>query len=134
MRLMFLSFEGRIQKEKKMQRLRPVYSLIAIAAIVLFALSTAHAGIPPASGKTTATLDLLSTVTLGGATVKPGSYTVTADDTTVTLVSNGKTIAQAKVQWKDSARKAESTSVLVDGGVAKEIHFSGKTKYVEITE
>jgi regulator of RNase E activity RraA len=117
-----------------MQGLRPVYSLIAIAALVLFALPAAHASIPAASSKITSTLDLLSTVTLGGTTVKPGSYTVTADDTTVTLVSKGKTIAQAKVQWKDSAQKAQSTSVLVDGGVAKEIHFSGKTKYVEITE
>lgn len=116
-----------------MQRLTPVYSLIAIAAIVLVALPISRAGTPAASGTITATLDLLSTVTLGGTTVKPGLYTVTADDTTVTLVSRGKTIAQAKVQWKDSAQKAQSTSVLVDGGVAREIHFNGKTKYVELT-
>lgn len=117
-----------------MQRLQPVYSFIAIAALVLFALPTAQAGIPAAGTKITATLDFLSTVTFGGTTVKPGSYTVTADDTNVRIVSRGKTIAQAKVQWKDSAQKAQSTSMLVDGGVAKEIHFSGKTKYVEIIE
>jgi hypothetical protein len=78
------------------------------------------------------TLDVLTPVTVGGTSVQPGMYTVKADGSTVTFMMNGKEVAHASVQWKDSAQKAKSTNMLADSGAVKEIHFGGKTRYIEI--
>jgi hypothetical protein len=79
------------------------------------------------------TFDILQTVTVAGTQLKPGTYDVTADDTTVTLKLNDKVMVEAPVQWKDQSAKAEFSGAVIVGGELKEIHFSGKTRYVEIT-
>ncbi len=107
--------------------------IVFMTALLLFVSSNARAKDAGENNAISATLDVLNPVTIGGTTVKPGSYTVKADETTVTILARGKTVAQAKVQWKDSAQKAQSTNLLADNGMVKEIHFSGKTKYVELT-
>lgn len=69
---------------------------------------------------------------LAGTDLKPGDYSVTADDAKVTLSFNGKVVAEAKVEWKDGASKAPLTSLLIDGDEIKEIRFGGKTRYAVV--
>jgi hypothetical protein len=80
-----------------------------------------------------ASMDLPAAATLAGAELKPGSYTVAADDSKVTLSRNGKVVATAAVQWKDAPSKAQYSSIVTEGSQIKEIHFNGKTKYAEIS-
>jgi hypothetical protein len=114
--------------------------LTIIFAALTFALSIATHAAPAKDAKSTVTpvvktdLELLSPATLGGTDLKPGDYSVTADDAHAKFLKNGKIIAEASVQWKDERAKRQSSAVVVDGNQIKEIHFGGKTKYVEITQ
>ncbi len=75
---------------------------------------------------------LRSSAKLAGTELKAGDYNVTADDTKVTIMSRGKVVAEAKVEWKDGASKAGSTSLLIAGDEIKEIRFGGNTKYAVV--
>jgi hypothetical protein len=77
-------------------------------------------------------VDLSNPATLGGTVLKAGSYSVRADSTKVTLLRGGKVVAEAPVQWKDEAGKAEYSTIVTDNNQITEIHFSGKAKYVAI--
>jgi hypothetical protein len=77
-------------------------------------------------------VDLDSPATLGGTVLKAGSYSVRADSAKVTLLRGGKVVAEAPVQWKEEAGKAEYSTIVTDNNQITEIHFSGKTKYVAI--
>ncbi len=83
---------------------------------------------------TNVTMDILSPTSLGGTALKPGSYQVRAGDAKVTLELNGKVVAEAPVHWKDGASKAKYSAIVTDGHGVKEIHFGGKSEYVEIAE
>jgi len=93
---------------------------------------------PNASAKdtksTTATMDIISTETLGGKQITPGTYTFKIDDSTVTVTQHGKMIAQAPVQWKDETRKPNMSNIVTLNDQIKEIHFGGKMKYVQVME
>ena len=80
-----------------------------------------------------ASMDLPTAAVLSGAELKPGSYTVSADDSKVTLSRDGKVVATAAVQWKDAPNKARYSTIVTDGSQIKEIHFNGKAKYAEIS-
>jgi len=87
------------------------------------------------NGKSTsATLDISIPVSLAGKQLKPGTYYVTADDAKVTLVQDGKVVAEAPVQWKDESSKPRYSKIVTLGDQLKEIHFGGKMRYVEIAE
>ena len=105
--------------------------LVALAlAMPLAARAVAGNGSKP----TSATMDILTAVSLGGKEIKPGTYTVTADDTKVTLAQNGKVVAEAPVQWKDETSKARYTNIVTIGEKVTEIHFGGKMRYVSIAQ
>ena len=109
-----------------------LFAPILVALLVAMPLAARDNG---KNGKaTTAEVDILSTLTLAGKQLKPGTYRVTADDAKVTIERNGKVVAEAPVQWKDESAKAQSTAVVVSDNQIKEIHFGGKMKYVEITQ
>jgi hypothetical protein len=114
--------------------------LTIIFAALTFALSIATHAAPAKDAKSTVTpvvktdLALLSPAMLGGADLKPGGYSVIADDAHAKFLKNGKVIAEASVQWKDEGAKRQTNTVVIDGNQIKEIHFGGKTKYVEITQ
>jgi hypothetical protein len=109
-----------------------------------FAVLTALAFVKPApAGNKTATdskitmattVDLLSPATLAGKQLAPGTYEVKADDTKLTLKFKGKVVAEVPVQWKDEQGKAKYSAVVVESDQIKEIHFGGKTRFVQITE
>jgi uncharacterized protein with FMN-binding domain len=116
-----------------MFRRRVIFPFVALASL-LVALPLVAAEMPAAKSKATTTVDVLKPMTLAGQQLKPGTYSVSADDSTVTLQMNGKMVAQAPVQWKDEASKAQYSEVVAVDGVVKEIHFSGKMKYITIAQ
>jgi hypothetical protein len=79
-------------------------------------------------------VDLSSAAKLGGRDLKPGGYLVKADSVKVTLSRGGKMIAEAPVQWKDESGKAAYSTIVTESNQIKEIHFSGRSKYVEIAQ
>ncbi|HTR48680.1 MAG TPA: hypothetical protein VMM16_14960 [Verrucomicrobiae bacterium] len=105
-----------------------------LVALVLAMPLAARAVAGNNSKPTSTSMDVLTTVTLGGAQIKPGTYTVTADDSTVTLAQGSKVLAKASIQWKDEASKAKSSNIVTAGDRVTEIHFNGKMRYVSIAE
>ena len=109
-----------------------IFPFVVLAGL-LVALPLVAAEMPAAKSKTTTTtVDVLKPLTLAGQQLKPGTYSVSADDSTVTLQLDGKMVAQAPVQWKNETSKAQYSGVVAVDGVVKEIHFGGKMKYVTI--
>jgi|ERR1700735_5024678 len=109
-----------------------VLGLVFLAGLTL-ALPALGSDAPAKKSKAIkTTFDILQTVTVAGTQLKPGTYDVTADDTTVTLKLNDKVMVEAPVQWKDQSAKSELSGAVIIGGELKEIHFGGKTRYVEI--
>jgi hypothetical protein len=102
--------------------------LIALALAMPLAARAVANGSKPLS----ATMDILSAASLGGKQLKPGTYTVTADDTKVTVSQNGKMVAEAPVQWKDETSKARYSNIVTVGDQVTEIHFGGKMRYVTV--
>jgi hypothetical protein len=103
---------------------------ILVALLVAMPLAARDAA---KNGKTTiADVDILSTVTLAGKQLKPGTYHITADDSKVTLAMDGKVVAEAPVEWKDETTKPKYSNIVSTDAQVKEIHFNGKMRYVAI--
>jgi hypothetical protein len=110
------------------------FNLFAPILVALLAAVPLAARDNGKNGKaTTAEVDILSTVTLAGKQLKPGTYRVTADDAKVTIEMNGKVVAEAPVTWKDENSKPRSSNVVTTDDQVKEIHFGGKMRYVSIS-
>jgi hypothetical protein len=72
---------------------------------------------------------------LAGTALKPGSYTVVADGSTVTLSQHRKKVAEAPAQWKDEQGKPHRSTIVTDSdGRVMEFHFSGQTQYIVIAQ
>ena len=113
---------------------RTSLALTIVAGLILAIPLAAHAFAPAKNPNAiTATMDIFNPVSLAGKQLKPGTYVVTADDSKVTLTLNGKVVGEAAAQWRDSADKARSSTIMASDGKIKEIHFAGKTRYLEIT-
>jgi len=106
----------------------------AVFTLLLFASPAVRANSAANKGDLATTLNVMTAVTLGGTSIAPGTYTVKADGTKVMFLQDGKTVAQANVEWKDSAQKSPYSNLLAEQGAVKEIHFSGKTRYVTIAQ
>jgi hypothetical protein len=118
-----------------MKSRRPLsFVLSALAALVVAMPMMARNASAKNPKGTTATLDIFSAATLGGKQIKPGTYTIQADESTVTILHDGKMLAQAPVQWKDETRKPNASNIVIQNDQIKEIHFGGKMQYVEVME
>jgi len=107
------------------------FAPILVALLVAMPLAARDNG---KNGKaTTAEVDILSSCTLAGKQLKPGTYRVTADDATVTVEMNGKVVAQAPVIWKDETSKPRNNNVVTNSDQVTEIHFGGKMRFVSIS-
>jgi hypothetical protein len=109
---------------------------VVLPVLVALVLSTAlAASVASANGSkdASATMEILTPVTLGGTQISPGTYSVTADDSKVTVRQKGKMIAEASVQWKDENVKAKYTNIVTVGDQVTEIHFGGKMRYIAVT-
>jgi hypothetical protein len=122
-----------IEEETTMSR-KTSFLFTILVALVL-AMPLAARGVSANTSKSTnATMDILSQVSLAGKQLKPGTYSISADDSKVTVARDGKVIAEAPVQWKDGTSKARYSNIVTVGDQVKEIHFGGKMRYVEIAE
>jgi len=110
-----------------------VFSVLAALALAL-PLAARVDKSKDAKSAASASMDLLNPARLSGTDLKAASYSVKVDETKVTFSLNGKVVAEAPVQWKDSPAKAQYSSIVIDGNQIREIHFGGKTRYVEITQ
>jgi len=104
----------------------------AITAILAFSASAKGKDASVQHPNLTTTLNVMDPLTIGGQTLRPGTYTVKATDANVSFVQNGKTVAQVNVEWKDATNKSQSSNLLADSGNVKEIHFGGQSRYVVI--
>ena len=114
------------------RRMSLVFTVLA-AIVLALPIAARSDNTNPPKAIASMSVDLSSPATLGGTQLKPGSYSVKADGAKVTLSRGGKMIAEAPVQWKDEAGKAAYSTIVTESNQIKEIHFSGKSKYVEIT-
>ncbi|HXX43785.1 MAG TPA: hypothetical protein VEJ38_03595 [Candidatus Acidoferrales bacterium] len=104
--------------------------LIALVMAMPLAARVSTNGTKP----TSATMEVLNTISLGGTQIKPGTYKVTADDSKVTLEQNGKMVAEAPVQWKEGDAKARYSNIVTVNDHVTEIHFGGKVRYVSVSQ
>lgn len=109
------------------------FSILAAIAIAMPIAARANAANDTKS-KVSAQMDIVKDATIGGKEVKAGTYDVKVDGTKVTLSHNGKLVAEAPVQWKDEQGKSSYSSIVIDGGAVKEIHFNGKSRYAEVSD
>lgn len=106
-----------------------------LAALVLMVAITAQ--VTPANDSKTGvktTMSLVNPTSLAGKQLKAGDYEVSADESQVRISLHGKVVAQAPVQWKDDASKADRSAFVVSDNRIIEIHFGGKTRYVTIAQ
>jgi hypothetical protein len=120
-----------IVEEKQMAR-RGWNLVLPILVALLVAMPLAARDAAKNGKATTGEVDVLTTVTLAGKQLKPGTYRVTADDSKVTVSLGGKVVAEAPVEWKDETTMPRYTSVVTTNDQVKEIHFNGKMRYVAI--
>jgi hypothetical protein len=110
-----------------------VYRLLTITLALALALPLV--AVPGYSRTTTSTavkstFTLADPATLGGKTLKPGQYSVIADDSKVTVKQDGKIIAEMPAQWVDGKEKQSRTALVLEGNQIQEIRFGGQTRYV----
>lgn len=117
-----------------MSRGRMCIATTVLAALALAMPMAARNAAAKETKSTKTTIEILNPTSLSGKEIKPGSYRVTVDDTKVTLERNGKIVAEAPAQWKDAPSKADYSMIVKDERGIREIHFSGKTRYVEIAD
>jgi hypothetical protein len=125
---------GQIQfeEEETMSR-RGVNQVVRILVVVALAMPLAARAFANGSKSTTATMDILNTVSLNGKQLKPGTYTVTADDSKVTVAQNGKVVVEAPVEWKEETSKPHNSNIVTTNDEVTEIHFGGKMRYIQVT-
>jgi hypothetical protein len=113
--------------ETKMTRNKSVY-MLAVALLLALALPSMAApkNTTQISGAVLAKGDftLYTARSLNGTALQPGDYKVVATDSQISFVHNGKIVAQASIQWKDS--DLADNALVSDSGNIKEIHFKGK--------
>lgn len=115
------------------RRMGFVMTILAALALALPIAARSDNTTPP-KAIVSMSVELSSVSALGGRELKPGSYLVRADSVKVTLSRGNKTLAEAPVQWKEEAGKAAYSTIVTESNQIKEIHFLGKSKYVEITQ
>jgi uncharacterized protein (UPF0333 family) len=112
---------------------RGVNQVVRILVVVALAMPlAARTWGANGSKSTSTTMDLLNAVSLNGKQLKPGIYTVTADDSKVTVAQNGKVIAEAPIEWKDETTKPHNSNIVTNNDQVTEIHFGGKMRYVQV--
>lgn len=110
-----------------------VLAVLAFLALATPAMTRAD-GAKNSKPTASATLDLVNDAVIGGKQVKPGTYDVKASESKLTLLRDGKVIAESAIQWKDEESKSTYSSIIVESGAVKEVHFKGKARYAQLSE
>jgi hypothetical protein len=128
---------ARLESSKEgttMFRSRTVFASAAVVAFLLAATLSPRAASANDSKTIQSTMSIANSTLLGGKPLKAGTYRVFADGSTVKMKSGNKVVAEAPAQWKDAGAKAEYSFIVTDAQGIKEIHFNGKSRYVEVGE
>jgi len=103
----------------------------SLAIAVLSAMSIPVLARPSSKDSLSATVNLLSTVTVGNKTVEAGEYKVVAQDNSAKFEKEGKVVAEVPCTLKTLPAKARETMVAVDHDTLTEIQVSGKMQAIE---
>jgi hypothetical protein len=123
------------QKGEDTMARRHVFAIAVVACILALVPAMSC---PPAFAASNEKSSFKATVTvpqdgtLGGKMVKEGTYQLKTDGSMVTFIVDGKVVAEAPGEWKDSESKSSYDFLRVENGAIKEIHFGGKTRYLSI--
>ena len=79
-------------------------------------------------------LDLKKDTMIGSSQLKPGSYSLTADDAKkeLDIRESGKIIATVPGQWVKIPQKTRASSVDFDGNKITEVEFSGSDQAFQV--
>jgi hypothetical protein len=116
---------------------RNVFAIAVVACILalvptISCASTATFTTISAKSSHKVTVNISQDHTLAGKMVKEGTYQLKMDDSTVTFIANGKVVAEAPGEWKDSPTKAVYDFLSVEGDAITEIHIAGQTRYFSV--
>jgi|SRR5208282_456352 len=100
--------------------------LVALALLLPAVSGLALAG--EAKGKVKAEISIANDAWLAGKQLKAGEYTFTADENKLTVLKQGKVVAEAPIQWQDATSKYAMNAVVLDGNQVREVRFSGKNR------
>lgn len=89
---------------------------------------------PKADRTDTAQWTPLQTVTVGNTEVKPGDYTIRAQESgkMLEVLHDGKVVAQTPCHWVQLPKKAENTEVSTNDNKVTQIQFAGRTEALQI--
>ncbi len=76
-------------------------------------------------------MDLDQPTSVDGHELKAGDYQVSATDATVVFKHNGKEVISVPAKWQDAPAKSSDDSIQTSTGKLEEIHFHGKTRFLE---
>lgn len=113
-------------------RTKCVLSILAALALALPLAARSSAG-KGSKSTARASMELVTDATVGGKQVKAGTYDVKAGESTLTLMQRGKVVAEAPIEWKDEPSKSQNSTLVIESGAVKEIHFMGKNRYAELS-
>lgn len=106
--------------------------VLSIIAAMAFAMPVAaRAGAAKDKSNAKATMQVLTDASLAGKQVKAGTYDVVANESTLKLIQKGKVVAEAPISWKNEQSKSRYSGIVAENGAITEVHFSGKTSYVQ---
>ncbi len=79
-------------------------------------------------------LDISKGTSVGSTKLNPGSYELSADDTTQSLniLQKGKVIATVPGQWVKLPQKAEAPSTVSDGDKITQVQFGGSNQAFQL--
>jgi hypothetical protein len=109
-----------------------ISKLPVLAAVGLVLAFGAHIANANGSHVVKASVELISTGSLAGISVPAGAYSVTADDSKIMFQANGKMVAEAAIEWKETESKADVSNLVLDGTDIREIHFRGQKRYAVV--
>lgn len=117
-----------------MFRSRSVFACAAVVAFLVAATLSPRVARAKDSKIIQTTMNIANATSLGGKPLKPGTYKVVADGSTVTMKSGNKVVAEAPVKWKDADTKTGYSFIVTDAQGITEFHFNGKSRYAEVKE
>lgn len=112
-------------------RMNCVFAALAALALAMPLAARNSAGKSKSTAR--ASVDLVSEATIGGKQLKPGTYDIQANESTVTLLQRGKVVAEAPIAWRDEHSKSRVSAVVTESGTIVEVHFHGKKQYARLS-
>jgi hypothetical protein len=120
---------------KMSQRRIAQFAAVAVIVAMLLPVLAVPAGAKDLKATLKAQISVVNAVTLGGKQLKAGSYVFVAAESKVPVLSDGgKVVLEAPVQWQDAKQKYDSSALVIEGSVVKEIRFSGKSRTAIVQE